>query len=323
MPPSGPTTRTTSPVGGQRDAGQRRGGVLVQDEPGAGGRSRAATCAVRSSGATSGSQARRDCLPASRAVDRHALERLLAARPVPPHDATAPPPTARRGRRRPRSPARPPARRGRPWRAPARAPAAGRGRAARWSARRTSSTTSSRPTAATTQRRRGRRARRTGRRPRRRAAAAPSRRAGPRDRSSSDPVGREVVGEEDRRAHRRASAASALRRAGRTGRAPLPELPGALLAAQAGELAQQLLLPRVEPGRHLHVEVHVQVAAAGAAQVRARRAPAASAPRRAGCRRAMSSCSSPSSVSSLIVVPSAAAVIGSGTSAVQVVAVAA
>ena len=41
-----------------------------------------------------------------------------------------------------------------------------------------------------------------------------------------------------------------------------------LLAAQRGQLAQQLLLALVEPRRGLHVDVHEQVAAAGAAQVR-------------------------------------------------------
>ena len=41
----------------------------------------------------------------------------------------------------------------------------------------------------------------------------------------------------------------------------------ALLAAQRGQLAQQLLLLRVEPGRGLHVGVDDEVAAAGAAQV--------------------------------------------------------
>ena len=42
---------------------------------------------------------------------------------------------------------------------------------------------------------------------------------------------------------------------------------GAVLAAQGGQLAQQLLLLGVQPGRRLHLDVHDELAAAGTAQV--------------------------------------------------------
>ena len=84
---------------------------------------------------------------------------------------------------------------------------------------------------------------------------------------------------------------------------------GDVLVAQRGQLAQQPLLLLVQPGRRADVDVHVQVAARGAAQ---RGTPL---PRRVStvplCVPArMSSFSSPSSVVSTRSVPSAAAVIG-------------
>ena len=86
IPPSGPTTTISSPDDGSAAAARRLAGVLVQDRARLRRPSRAATSAVDASGDSAGTQARRLCFAASRAVRRHLSQRLVAPRPVPLRD---------------------------------------------------------------------------------------------------------------------------------------------------------------------------------------------------------------------------------------------
>ena len=216
-------------------------------------------------GPTTGSQARRACFAASRAVAAH---RSRACSPRSPRQTThrSAAPTARSRRRRPRSSPARPVRPARPWRCPARrsgaASAAARTGDRRWPAsgcpcRRRSTT---RGTPCRPRRRRAAGARRRAGAARRRRDAPPGRRARSRRRSAARRPGT---------AARLTSAYVAVERVAHPGEeaALLGQL-GDLLAPSAGELAHEALLLGVELGRRTHVEVHEQVAATGAAQVR-------------------------------------------------------
>ena len=104
MPPSGPTTTSTSPVGGQADAGQRLGRPPRAARPSA-----AAACDARherrevdARSEVSGIRARRDCLVARATTAAHLAERLRGALTRATRRSSAPPATAR-PRRRPSS----------------------------------------------------------------------------------------------------------------------------------------------------------------------------------------------------------------------------
>ena len=86
-PPSGPTTTTMRPGRRHRERGQRRGRLLVEhDATAAVGEQRRRPRRWSPASATSGNQARRACLAASRAVPRHRASDLAARSPR--HTAT-------------------------------------------------------------------------------------------------------------------------------------------------------------------------------------------------------------------------------------------
>ena len=103
MPPSGPTTTTIRPDGRHVDGAERRG-RRPRGAPRPGRRPRPARPARRSRTAatTVGSHARRDCLPASRAVACHLAWRLRRALALPHRDRARRRPTARSCRPRSR-----------------------------------------------------------------------------------------------------------------------------------------------------------------------------------------------------------------------------
>ena len=226
-----------------------------------------------------GDQARRDCLAASRAVARQRASALLRPVAAPAGHAALGRPGHDHVHARPRSSAPPPARRDRPWGSPA-PPRPGARRAARCAG-------PGRPAPA---RPAGPRSPRT-----RRPAPAPSvtstRSPGASRRtvaacrpSAADPSTASRRSQRWRR--RRCSPARTDRRS--PGRVPPrqrplkasrsreknPCWPGRepagrrLLAAELGQLPEQLLLLGVELGRRLHGHVDDQVAAAGGVQVR-------------------------------------------------------
>ena len=110
----------------QRYRGQRHVRRLVQHQrPGRRRRSARRPPGWSAGSATAGTQARRDCLAAARAVDRQRSSDRCAARTLPAGHRPGRRPRHAPRRPRARPPARPPARRGRPWPAPAPARTAG------------------------------------------------------------------------------------------------------------------------------------------------------------------------------------------------------
>ena len=87
MPPSGPTTSRISPVPGSGSAPSAVSASGSSTIAHAAAATRAVTPGSPAGPVTSGNRARRACLPASRAVDRHRAERPVAALPRPAHHA--------------------------------------------------------------------------------------------------------------------------------------------------------------------------------------------------------------------------------------------